>query len=116
MATRITHPYGSRKCFSIPRISSSFPSSTGTTLPPGVSHCYRRPRRLSLKALMENKVIGKTLYGVLEKMAKFRNVVVRQYETIDPTLVVSILHKNLHAFEKYKNSIIKYLSSHQDGK
>ena len=44
------------------------------------------------------------------KMAKFRNVVVHQYEKIDPSIVVSILHKNLDDFEKYKRAIIKYLS------
>lgn len=49
-------------------------------------------------------------------MAKFRNVVAHQYETIDPTIVVSILHRNLHDFEKYKKSIIKNLSSQQNGK
>jgi uncharacterized protein YutE (UPF0331/DUF86 family) len=66
--------------------------------------------------LMENKVIGKNLCGTLEKMARFRNVVVHQYETIDPTIVVSILHRNLPDFEKYKKAIIKYLSSQKDRK
>jgi len=64
----------------------------------------------TFKVLMENRVIGKTLCGTLERMAKFRNVVVHQYETIDPRIVVSILHRNLHDFEKYKKAIIKYLS------
>ena len=66
--------------------------------------------------LMENKVIGKNLCGTLEKMARFRNVVVHQYETIDPTIVVSILHRNLRDFEKYRKAIIKYLSSQEKGK
>ena len=66
--------------------------------------------------LMENKVIGKNLCGTLEKMARFRNVVVHQYETIDSTIVVSILHQNLRDFEKYKKAIIKYLSSQRDRK
>ena len=63
------------------------------------------------KVLMENKVMGKNLCRTLEKMAKFRNIVVHQYETIDPMIVVSILHRNLRDFEKYKKAIIKYLSS-----
>ncbi len=66
--------------------------------------------------LMENKVIGKNLCGTLEKMARFRNVVVHQYETIDPTIVVSILHRNLRDFQKYKKAIIKYLSSQKNRK
>jgi len=70
----------------------------------------------TFKVLMEKKVIGKDLCGTLEKMARFRNVVVHQYETIDPAIVVSILHRNLRDFEKYKKAIIKYLSSQEDKK
>lgn len=65
----------------------------------------------TFKVLLEEKVIGKRLGESLEKMAKFRNVVVHQYETIDPAIVVSILHRNLGDFEMYKKAIIKYLSS-----
>jgi uncharacterized protein YutE (UPF0331/DUF86 family) len=60
--------------------------------------------------LMENKVIGNSLYKTMKNMTKFRNVVVHQYEKIDPTIVVSILNKNLNDFEKYKNAIVKYLA------
>jgi uncharacterized protein YutE (UPF0331/DUF86 family) len=67
----------------------------------------------TFKVLMENKVMGKNLCRTLEKMAKFRNIVVHQYEAIDPTIVVSILHRNLRDFEKYKKAIIEYLSSQE---
>jgi len=70
----------------------------------------------TFKVLMENKVIGKNLCGTLEKMARFRNVVVHQYETIDPTIVVSILYRNLQDFVRYKKAIIKYLSSQENRK
>ena len=43
-------------------------------------------------------------------MAKFRNVVVHQYERIDPAIVVSILNRNLSDFENYKKTILKFLS------
>ena len=46
----------------------------------------------------------------MEKMAKFRNVVIYQYEKIDPRIVVAILHKNLPDFERYKKAILQYLS------
>ena len=46
----------------------------------------------------------------LEKMAKFRNVVVHQYEKIDPEIVVTIVDKNLSDFQKYEDSITGYLS------
>jgi uncharacterized protein YutE (UPF0331/DUF86 family) len=68
----------------------------------------------TFKVLMENKVIGKNLCGTLEKMARFRNLVVHQYETIDPSIVVSILHRDLRDFQKYKKAIIKYLSSQEN--
>ena len=60
---------------------------------------------------MENKVINKKLAATMEKMAKFRNVVIHQYEKIDPKIVVAILHKNLGDFERYKKAIIRFLVS-----
>jgi len=89
-------------------IANHIISDQGMRLPTGYADTF--------KVLMENEVIGKTLCGTLEKMAKFRNVVVHQYETIDPMIVVSILHRNLPDFEKYKKAIIKYLSSQKNGK
>jgi len=63
------------------------------------------------KVLMENRVIDKGLWGRMDKMAKFRNVVVHQYEMIDPAIVVSILHKNLSDFGKYQKAIARFLAS-----
>jgi uncharacterized protein YutE (UPF0331/DUF86 family) len=65
----------------------------------------------TFRVLMENRIIGAQLCKVMERMAKFRNVVVHQYEKIDPEIVVSILHKNLPDFEKYKHAIIEHLRS-----
>jgi len=64
----------------------------------------------TFKVLMENAVIDRRLWRRMEKMAKFRNVIVHQYEKIDPAIVVSILHKNLADFEKYKKAIVKFLA------
>ncbi len=63
----------------------------------------------TFKVLIENQVISKNLFKTMEKMAKFRNVVVHQYEKIDPAIVVSILHRDLDDFRKYKKAIIKLL-------
>lgn len=63
----------------------------------------------TFKVLMEEKIIGKDLFKIMEKMAKFRNIIVHQYEKIDPAIVVSILHKNLDDFERYKKAIVKSL-------
>lgn len=65
----------------------------------------------TFKVLMENKVISKELCKTMEKMAKFRNVIVHQYEKIDSAIVVSILHKNIGDFEKYKKAVLKILTT-----
>jgi len=84
-------------------IANHIISDKGMRLPTGYADTF--------KVLAENKVIGKKLSEELEEMAKFRNVVVHQYETIDPAIVVSILHRNLGDLEKYKKAILQYLSS-----
>lgn len=62
------------------------------------------------RILHENGIIADVQLPSLEKMAKFRNVVVHQYEKIDPEIVVTIMNKNLSDFQKYKNSIAAYLA------
>ena len=89
-------------------IANHIISDNGMRLPTGYADTF--------KVLAENKVIDKKLFEKLEKMAKFRNVVVHQYEAIDPTIVVSILHRNLGDLEKYKKAIVQYLSSQKKGK
>jgi uncharacterized protein YutE (UPF0331/DUF86 family) len=59
--------------------------------------------------LAENGVIDGGLAAVLEKMAKFRNVVVHQYEGVDAEIVILILRKHLEDFDRFKNAIIQYL-------
>jgi len=83
-------------------IANHIISDGGMRLPSGYADTFA--------VLMENKVINRNLLKTVDEMAKFRNVVVHQYEKIDPAIVVSILHNNLKDFESYKKSIIKYLS------
>ncbi len=89
-------------------IANHIISDRGMRLPTGYADTFT--------VLMENKVMSRKLGESLEKMAKFRNIIVHQYETIDPTIVVSILHRNLRDFEKYKRAIIKFLSSQENRK
>ena len=63
--------------------------------------------------LRENTVISSSLFKTMDSMAKFRNVIVHQYEKIDPELVVLIHHKKLRDFEKYKDAILQYMSEKQ---
>jgi len=83
-------------------IANHIISDQGMRLPTGYADTF--------EVLKEAKVISKRLGETMETMAKFRNVVVHQYEKIDPAIVVSILHKNLVNFEKYQKAIINYLS------
>jgi len=64
----------------------------------------------AFQVLMENRIIKKKLSATMEKMAKFRNVIIHQYEKIDPRIVLAILHKKLADFDRYKKAIIQYLS------
>ena len=89
-------------------IANHIISDQGMRMPTGYADTF--------KVLTESKVIGKNLCRTLENLAKFRNIVVHQYETIDPVIVVSILNRNLRDFEKYKKAIIKYLSSQETRK
>lgn len=82
-------------------IANHMISDMGMRLPTGYAD--------SFNVLMENKIINKNLFRTMEKMAKFRNLIVHQYEKIDPAIVVSVLRKNLIDFEKYKKAIIKYI-------
>ena len=61
------------------------------------------------KVLAENKIIESELFVVMEKMTKFRNIIVHQYEEIDAEIVVLILKKHLGDFEKFKDTILRYL-------
>lgn len=63
----------------------------------------------TFKVLYENKIIDKRLFGKMEKMAKFRNLIVHRYDRIDDAIIVGILKKDLNDFVKYKNAIVNIL-------
>ena len=44
-----------------------------------------------------------------KKMAKFRNIIVHQYERVDSQIVIVILKKHIDDFIYFKNAIVKYL-------
>jgi len=64
----------------------------------------------TFKALYENAIIGPELSSNMEKMAKFRNVVVHQYEGIDAGIVVTILRTHLADFKRYRDAVLAYLN------
>jgi uncharacterized protein YutE (UPF0331/DUF86 family) len=59
--------------------------------------------------LRDEHVLDKQLAEKMEKMCKFRNIVVHNYDEIDVGIVVSILKKHLDDFSEYKEAIIKLL-------
>jgi uncharacterized protein YutE (UPF0331/DUF86 family) len=56
---------------------------------------------VTFRVLSENDIIATKLFAVLEKMAKFRNIVIHQYEAVDAEIVIVILGKHLGDFEHY---------------
>jgi uncharacterized protein YutE (UPF0331/DUF86 family) len=62
----------------------------------------------TFKVLEENGIIEKQLYASMEKMSKFRNIIVHQYEKINSEIVIAILRKHLNDFELFRNSIISF--------
>ena len=63
----------------------------------------------TFKVLLENAIIGQELYAAMEKMAKFRNVVVHQYEGVDAAIVIMILKKHLADFDLFRVAMLDYL-------
>lgn len=61
------------------------------------------------RVLQENGIIDEALFVSLEKMARFRNYVVHHYDKIDPSIVVTILNKNLGDFQKFEGAVIAFI-------
>ena len=60
----------------------------------------------TFKVLQESGLIGVDHYRVMEKLAKFRNVVVHHYDKVDETIVMSILQKHLDEFLVFRDVIL----------
>lgn len=63
----------------------------------------------TFKVLNENGVIDYELFTMMEKMARFRNLIVHNYDRVDQTIVFNILKKNLEDFKRYKDYIIRWI-------
>ena len=69
----------------------------------------------TFKVRLENGSIDKDLFAVMEKMAKFRNIVVHQYEEVDAEIVIIILKKHLDDFIRFKEAILSSLKEKPSG-
>ena len=63
----------------------------------------------TFQILKENAIVDDSLYDSLEKMVKFWNIVVHQYEGVDAGIVLTILKNHLVDFERYRDTVIAYI-------
>ncbi len=72
---------------------------------------YRVPTTYAdaFRVLHENGLLKKELFETMERMAKFRNIIVHHYDKIDAEVVAGILKKDLKDFSAYKDAIINIL-------
>jgi uncharacterized protein YutE (UPF0331/DUF86 family) len=61
--------------------------------------------------LKENDILSDRLYSSVEKMAKFRNIVVQHYDKVDAEIVVAILKKDLKDLTGFRDAIASFLKS-----
>jgi uncharacterized protein YutE (UPF0331/DUF86 family) len=61
------------------------------------------------RVLAENGMLGRSRLDAFEKMARFRNIIVHDYERIDPGIIIGILRNNLQDLEEFKASVVRYL-------
>jgi uncharacterized protein YutE (UPF0331/DUF86 family) len=87
-------------------ISSHIISDRRLRVPGGYADTFR--------TLGEAGLISADLLVVLEKMAKFRNIVVHQYDRVDAGIVVTILQKHLDDFLLFRDAVLDILRSESE--
>ncbi len=72
---------------------------------------YRVPTSYAdtFRVLYERDILTKDLFETMEKISKFRNIMVHHYDRIAPEIVVDILKKDLDDFLSFKNVIVNLL-------
>ena len=72
---------------------------------------YRIPTSYvdTFRVLYEKDIFDKELFETMQRMVKFRNIVVHHYNKVDSEIVVGILGKNLDDFLIFKDAILKTL-------
>ncbi len=83
-------------------IANHLISDRGMRMPTGYADTFQ--------ILTENRILSEKLSFNLQKMAKFRNIIVHQYEDINPRIVTAILRNNLKDLEQFRKAITKIVS------
>ena len=65
----------------------------------------------TFRILKENRIVNDSLHDSLEKMVKFRNIVVYQYEGVDAGIVLTILKNHLVDFKQFRDAVNAYIAS-----
>jgi len=63
----------------------------------------------TFRVLEENGILDSGLCESLVNMCKFRNIIVHEYDKVDPGIVVNILKNRLVDFERYRERILGFL-------
>ena len=73
---------------------------------------YRVPTSYAdtFRVLYEKDILTKDLFETMEKISKFRNIIVHHYDRIAPEIVVNIPRKDLDDFLVFKNTIVTLLT------
>ena len=76
---------------------------------------YRVPKTYAdtFRVLQEEELLDKGLLKTMEKMAKFTNIIVHNYDKVDVGIVVTILKNHLDNFLSYKNTIIHMIKAEE---
>lgn len=69
----------------------------------------------TFKVLQEGGLLSEQLFDSMNKMAKFRNLVVHQYDKIDGAIVVTILRKHLDDFNAFRDAVLQVLAKDMTG-
>ena len=64
----------------------------------------------TFKVLQEEGIINAELSGNMERMARFRNILVHHYNKLDASTMVTLLREQLEDFLRYKDSILRTLT------
>lgn len=77
---------------------------------------YRIPKSYAdtFSILHKEGVLEKELFDTMEKMAKFRNIVVHHYDKVDAIIVVNILKRYIGDFRDYRNAIVNVLKKNDE--
>ena len=74
---------------------------------------YRIPKNYAdaFRILHENNILNKALSDTMQKITRFRNIIVHDYDKVDAEIVVAVLKKDLKDFIAYKDAVIAFLKT-----